>query len=289
MRKIKLYIFLNKYILLPIFGTKKLLKFFFKLKKGQKLDFNELETFNQKIQKRKLEENNDFFILCADKDKVREYVSKKIGEKYLIPMYFSKSKIEKKDLELLPNSFILKTNNASKTNIIVFDKEKENISSLVKTMNKYVKLKFGYAMLELFYNNIQPKVVAEKLLLGEDGNVPYDYKFHYFYNGGKEKIFVQVDYDRCSNHGRNIYNENWELQPFTLGFESDQREVDKPEKFGEMIEVVKKLANKLNYVRVDLYYVDKNIYFGELTFTHGGGYEDFYPEEYDLILGEYWK
>jgi hypothetical protein len=39
-------------------------------------------------------------------------------------------------------------------------------------------------------------------------------------------------------------------------------------------------------VRVDLYVVDSHIYFGELTFTPGGGNEPFNPVESDYMLGK---
>ena len=56
-----------------------------------------------------------------------------------------------------------------------------------------------------------------------------------------------------------------------------------------MIEVVKKLAEDFDYVRVDLYNLNGKIYFGELTFTHGAALEKFYPNKYDKQWGNYWK
>lgn len=45
--------------------------------------------------------------------------------------------------------------------------------------------------------------------------------------------------------------------------------------FPEMIEVVRKLARQFQFVRVDLYMANNNIYFGELTFTDGAGSDPF--------------
>lgn len=42
-------------------------------------------------------------------------------------------------------------------------------------------------------------------------------------------------------------------------------------------------------VRVDLYNVDGKIYFGEMTFTNGNGFDKIVPDEYDEILGSLWK
>lgn len=43
--------------------------------------------------------------------------------------------------------------------------------------------------------------------------------------------------------------------------------VDKPVNYGEMLEVVRKLAAGFEFVRVDLYSVGRRIVFGEMTFT----------------------
>lgn len=289
LNKIKIYITVNKYILIPIFGKETLAKMFYKFKTKEKLNLRSPIKYNEKIQSRKLDENNTEYIKCADKFLVRDVVKKRIGEEYLIKNYFAKEKITVEDLKELPNSFVLKTNNASQTNIIVFDKTEENLNDLVKKMNSYVKLEYGYAMLELFYNNIKPLIIAEELLVGEDGQVPYDYKFHCFKENNDFKIYIQVDYDRFQNHQRNMYNEDWKLLDFTIGFKTEQREVEKPEKLKEMIELTKKMSNKYNYSRVDFYLCNGDIYFGEITFTHGSGYERFTPDEMNIKFGELWK
>ena len=54
---------------------------------------------------------------------------------------------------------------------------------------------------------------------------------------------------------------------------------------------MKKIASKLSagvpHLRVDLYEVDGQIYFGELTFSHWGGFVPFEPSEWDDILGSW--
>ena len=63
------------------------------------------------------------------------------------------------------------------------------------------------------------------------------------------------------------------------------RNVKKPKKLKGMIEIAKILSRDFNYVRVDLYNIEDKIYFGELTFSHGSGFETFFPEKYDRIYG----
>lgn len=56
-----------------------------------------------------------------------------------------------------------------------------------------------------------------------------------------------------------------------------------------MLEIAKKLSENFEYVRVDLYNLEENIYFGELTFCDGNGLAKFSPEEWDYKFGEFWE
>jgi hypothetical protein len=272
-------------ICLKILGLKNSLRLFYFLKSGHIVSFKNPQRFNEKIQARKSNYQEPLFSLCADKYAVRKYVSNKIGDKYLIPLLYVGDKITKKDVEKLPNAFVMKTNNASKTNIIVRDKSKEDIELILNKINKYLKSKFWYRSFEMFYSGIKPKVIVEKLLLTKDGSIPNDYKFHVFKNG---PTIIQVDLDRMTDHKRAFYNEAWEELDYTLGFKRNTKKVVKPINLKEMIGVAKKLAENFSYVRVDLYNIDGQIYFGELTFTHGSGFEKFTPDNIDYEWGKYW-
>ena len=53
-----------------------------------------------------------------------------------------------------------------------------------------------------------------------------------------------------------------------------------------MIKLVENLAQPFVYVRVDMYDFEDEIYFGEITFHHGSGYERLDPMEWDYKLGD---
>ena len=57
----------------------------------------------------------------------------------------------------------------------------------------------------------------------------------------------------------------------------------------ELLDLVLKLAEGIDFVRVDLYNVKGKIYFGEMTFTPGAGRFQFSPEVWDQRLGEWWR
>ena len=64
-------------------------------------------------------------------------------------------------------------------------------------------------------------------------------------------------------------------------------EVQKPENYERMQEIAAKLSEPFPVCRVDLYNLDGKIYFGEMTFYHGGCCQEITPEQWDLKLGSW--
>lgn len=256
-------------------------RMFFK-KHGYSLDWNILETYSEKMQYEKLYNVYSQKIELTDKIAVRKYVKEKIGEDYLIPIIGIWEDEKSIAFKTLPNEFVLKTNNASGTNIIVTDKSKIKEKNIKKTIKQWLRLKFAYIYFEMHYSKIKPMVYAEKLI-GHGENVK-DYKFLCF--AGKP-YYCWVDTDRFSKHKRTVYDLNWQYVPVTIGpFKNDV--VDKPINFDKMIELVTILCKGFQHVRIDLYNVEGKIYFGEMTFTSGAGFEKITPKEFDKHLGELW-
>ena len=137
------------------------------------------------------------------------------------------------------------------------------------------------AGLELQYRGIEPKIIAEKYMADSKGELN-DYKIICF-NG--EPKFVWVDCGRYSEHTKNIYDLNWNLQPFMMTYPVSKNKIPKPQNLDKMIELAKKLCKDFAFVRVDFYNVDGKIYFGEMTFTSMSGTDKFKPEKYDLEMG----
>lgn len=241
------------------------------------------EYFGEKIQWLKLYGNLEKYNDYVDKYKVREFVKNTIGEKYLIPLLGVYDKIEEIDYGILPNQFVLKLNHGSGYNIIVKEKNKENITNINKKLNKWIKEDYYKIKKEYQYKNVIKKIVCEEYINDSKGEL-LDYKFFCF---DGEPEFVKVDFDRFQNHKANFYDNNWKLLNLQeTGFENNKNEVDKPKKFNEMLEIARKLSSEFKFVRVDLYNVDEKIYFGELTFTPASGKNSFTPLEKDKEIAE---
>lgn len=257
------------------------------LQTGKKLNIRNPKTYNEKIQWYKLYHRDDRMTICADKIKVREYViSKKLNE-ILIPIYGTYYSISELNINSLPKSFVLKANNDSGSNIIVKDIKFHNTKKIKRKAKEW--LKFGGVSYgrEWAYYGIKPGIICEKYLDDPNSELGLlDYKFFCF--RGRPQV-VQVDFLRETNHKRNIYDLNWSLIDSRITYENYCGEVKKPANFDRMIEIASILSRDFPHARVDLYNINGKIYFGEITFYHGSGYEKFYPEEFGNVMGEFWK
>ncbi|MBA5730177.1 glycosyltransferase [Aerococcaceae bacterium INB8] len=254
---------------------------------GKNLDWSKLETYNEKMQWSKINNDVPFKTILSDKYKVRAWVKTAIGEEYLIPILGVWDNYKEIDFDYLPNKFVLKTNNASGSNLIVKDKKNFNSFRAKLFFDMWLSVNFAYLNgFQMQYKRIEPKIIAESFIADSNGELN-DFKFLCF--DGKP-YYCWVDFDRFEDHKRNVYDMDWNLQPWNQhNYSNTDFTIEKPKNFELMKDLVKRLSAGLGQVRVDLYNVDGKIYFGEMTFTNGNGFELIKPDEYNLKLGQLWS
>ncbi len=254
---------------------------------GHKPNLETPETFTEKIQWMKFNQSTEIKGLLSDKYEAPKYAAEKYPDIKIIPQLGVWDKAEDIDFDKLPAQFVLKCNHGSAMNIIVKDKSKLNISKTRKKLNDWLKVDFDMVngMYENHYKFINRKIIAETYIEEPDGNL-HDYKFHCF--GGEPK-FIEFIGDRLSNthtiHS-SIYTADWKKT--NISFNDDtpyECDFAVPEKLPQMLELAKQMAKDFNYVRVDFYYIQNEIYFGELTFTPDSGMIKFNPEKTDKEWG----
>ena len=256
---------------------------------GRPIDWHNIRSYNEKLQWEKLFHNDPLKSQLTDKYLVREWVEKKIGKQFLIPLIAVWNDANEIDFDHLPDSFVLKTNCASGDVIIVKNKNtltKKDIIRIKSKLNFYLNYDWGYQTYELHYSQIKPLIVCEELLPTDDTDVP-DYKFTCF---DGQPFCCRVDIGRYHNHRRNTYDLEWNLMPWNAGlYMNTDYDFPKPQNFEMMIEFARTLSQGFHQVRVDFYNIEGKIYFGEMTFTSGSGLEPIFPVEMDYKLGEMWQ
>ncbi|ALS31794.1 hypothetical protein PTRA_a0436 [Pseudoalteromonas translucida KMM 520] len=251
-------------------------------------NFKTPRSFNEKIALRKLNPL-PIYTELSDKYLVRKFVEKTIGPEYLIPLYKVVDRLCLEDLRDLPSNYVIKSNHASGSEhiTIVNEESKLNKIDIVNKFKNSLLQPYGLNSAELHYKEIKRKVIIEKFI-SDNGKVPVDYKFHVFNKKGKTKWFLQIDIDRQINHKRVLLDDELKQVEFDIQHKSFAWEPIYNKEIFQMAELAKKLSSNFNYCRVDFYLVNGDIFFGEMTFTHGGGCEVFYPKAADFIFGDHW-
>lgn len=247
-------------------------------------DLESPETFNEKIMHSKIYSMPHNASLLADKYAVRDFVKTRIGENILNKLYFAGDNPDDIAFETLPDKFVIKTTHSSGGIFIIRDKNQENLTKLLQKLRKSLNKNFGFITNEPWYLEIQPRVIVEELMEDDVHGIPYDYKFFCFHG---KCHYIQVDQDRFESHRRSFHAPDWTHQDFGLLFPKG-KDTQKPSNLDEMIEVAEKLSADYPFARIDLYSVNGQTRFGEITFAPGAGWEPFNPAEKDLELGSLW-
>lgn len=242
------------------------------------------QNFNEKMTNLKLSyKSNELISKCSDKYEVREYVKSKGLENILNELYFVCDNVDEIDFEKLPNKFALKCTHGCAYNVICENKETLNTEETKKKLRSYLKEKYGLATQELHYLNINPRIICEKFLQGENGKLPIDYKI-YCINGNAEGILV------CSERKEklkiNFYDINWNELMYIKDKYRNKNKIEKPENLEQMIKYAEILSRDFKFVRVDLYNDNGKIIFGELTFTPACCCAPYYSSIGNKMLGE---
>lgn len=284
--KLPLKLLLNK--LAPYMSDRLFLKVSFFIRTGKRLNLNDPQTFNEKLQWLKLYNRNPEYSRMVDKYEAKKYVASIIGDEHIIPTIGVYDSAEEIPWDSLPDKFVIKCTHDSGGVVICKDKNSLNIKRVKEKLSKGLKRSYFYQNREWPYKNVKPRIICEEYMVDESGYELKDYKFFCF--NGVVKC-LKVDFDRNIDHHANYYDVNWKL--LGLGenkFPPDYtRTISKPETLLEMISFAEQLSKDFPFVRVDFYSIMNRVYFGEITFFPSSGMGLFTSNEWDCILGSWIK
>ena len=259
----------------------------FQEKLGRAINWDNPQTFNEKLQWLKLYYHNPLMTQCSDKLAVRDYIAQRIGEEYLVPALGVYSDPDEIDFDALPDRFVLKVNWGSGQNIICKDKSTLDIEEAKSKLKQWMQPQSNiyYLFLEWGYKNIQPKIICEQYIENDSSNHDiYDYKFFCF-NG--KVAYIMFLAERQFGLKMAFYDTQWEKQDFVYNYPMNEKNVPVPDNLSEMIHAAETLAKEFPVVRVDFFRMnDGKLYAGEMTFYSAAGYCKWNPPEWDLKLGQ---
>lgn len=276
-------IFFNRIKPVSFIPDKIIILFDYLLYFGKFPDLKNPTTFDEKIQWLKLYGDLEDLHKFVDKYEVRSYVEKTVGADHLVPLHGIFDNPEKIDFNELPDRYVLKMSHGSGYNIIIENNINADHKAIVEQLNEWMGENYYNKSRERQYLHCKPKILCEKYLKDDSGGL-LDYKF-FCYNGVPR--FVGVDYDRFSNHQRNYYDMNWNKLPVEIDYQNFVHNMEKPQCFDAMKRIAGDLSKEFLFVRVDMYLVDNEIIFSELTFTPANGLQRFVPYDYEYEFGKY--
>jgi len=222
---------------------------------------------------------NEFHTYITDKIYVKDYISKKIGEQFIIPtlgLYDRNNISELKDYVVNKNIIIKPTHLSGQTLIPKVDSIIGKKQFLL--IQNWLNMNHYFYKRERNYKNLTPRVVVEPLLNDLENII--DYKF--FCYKGKAK-FIEVFHSRNKGVKKITLDLNWNKIPTTSIIDKKMlSEIipKKPKFLKYMVEIASKISKEFNSVRVDILANENNFYICELTLVHDySGY--FYPKKKD--------
>jgi hypothetical protein len=287
----------------------------FRAKSTLKKSANNPDTFDKKIRYKMAYDRNELLTIFADKVVVREYVSTRIGQKYLASVYaiLDQDGLDDFNPDILPNNFVIKANHGSGGVIIISESADKSASLPTKNikdfswerylihpnnvdwrtikliLKKWLSMNYYWRLNHLpewAYKDIQPKIIFEEFIGNGIGELN-DYRF-YTFDGKCEFISSGLPFYKRQELKPNFYTLDWNKISVRGIYPNYEGILPRPSSLDEMISVADSLANGTDHVRVDLYNYDGRVVFGEMTNYHAAGCERFIPESFNFEFGKSW-
>lgn len=270
----------------PILPAKLFLLLMHRIKFGYWMNFNDPQTYSEKLQWQKLYDRRPDYVTMVDKYEAKTYVANIIGEEYIIPTIGVWNDPEEIDWDALPMQFVLKCTHDSGGLVICKDKSKLDIRAAKKKLQRSLKTNYYNIAKEWPYKCVPRRIIAEQYMEDTETKELRDYKFFCF-NGVPKALFIATDRQNRKEPYFDFFDMEFNHLDIRHGHPNAPVLPEKPQNFELMKELAAKLSKGYPQLRVDLYEVNGKVYFGELTLFHHSALVRFEPQKWDEIFGSW--
>lgn len=258
-----------------------------KSRMGREPNLSSPVRFSDKVLARIVGPSDPIYPAIGYKHLVPAFVKNAVGERVRIPKRLLVTPwLEPHHIDMLPDAFVLKSSYGAGINKVVTDKATVNWAETCQHFNSKVKT-IHNARRETGQWNC---IIAEEYI-GEGGrHTPDDLKVHCFHKtDGTFDYLLQVDTGRLVDYKQSLYDANGTRLPFMYcGRTRHVSEPALPENLERIIGIARDLSQGFDYLRVDLYSVRGEVWFGELTPFHMGAQFTFDDPTADAWIGAKW-
>ncbi len=225
---------------------------------------------NDKYAWRKIFDRNPLFTELSDKLKAKDYVLRTCPDVQVAKTLWSGHDAADIPDEVLKRDVVVKTNNASGRNIHVVAGRNVR-ADLNRQANGWLRAPFGRRHAEWGYAGVEPELFVEEMLFDAGKPLANEYKF-YVAGGRITYVFARQTAPDGNGQIDGALDADGQVHAgwSDCGVLSEQFRT--PAEFDRLSAAALQLAGELDFVRCDLYLVDGEVYFSEMTFYSAGGY-----------------
>lgn len=250
---------------------------------GRSGNFTHPRTLGEKLNWRILNDRRPLLVPACDKLQMKEMARERVSDpqRLRIPeTWWTGTDVDDIPEELLGREAVLKPNDGSGE--VVFlpaprDEVREKTRGWLTGEQSERLGEWGYGQAE------HVMLLEEKIPV--DGDLP-DYKFSVF---DGRVLSMEVHTDRFGKHRCTYFDENAKRLDVETSYLPSSDDIALPPEVDTLYELAAELGAGWDYIRVDLYLVDGQVWFGEFTPYPQGGLGKYLPASYDRWLGDQWQ
>lgn len=244
-------------------------------------------AFSEKVNWRIVYDRRELLAVTCDKLAMKEFALARVPSLRVPATLWTGRDVRSAAGLDLPPRWVLKPNH--RFGLVHFGRDAAIPAELVPVVAGWLEETQASQAGEWAYSRARRLLLIEEFV-GRGGQVPVDYKFFVF--DGVPHL-VQVDTGRYDSHledghRQRLYTPDWTPLPYTMNYPVGPVE-DPPSSYQRMLDVAAALGEGYDFLRVDLYDLDGEVAFGEITPYPSGGRAVRFPREADEALGQHWR
>lgn len=243
--------------------------------------------FNEHLIHRILYDRDPRLKIVCDKIAVRDFIRERVGDAFVVPLLGVWSDAREIRWDELPDRFVLKPNHSSGQVALVHDERDRDPKALATQVTQWLRRDYFDSALEWGYRGLPRRVLAEPLLVGDDGGVVIEAVAMTF--GGKVAAIRLFTGAKGSPDRRdNWFDRNSVRLPFySLKYRLGDY-VIAPEMTARIIAAAEAVSAGFSHLRVDFYVTRDGLRIGELTPYCGAGLVPWNRRGCDNVFGRLW-
>ena len=251
---------------------------------GLKLNLDNPQRFNEKLNWLKLYYRKPVFTTMVDKYAVKDYLKPIIGERHIVPLLGVWNHFDEIDFDRLPAKFVLKTTHGSGGIFICRDKKTFDYKEAKRRLDRALGRNYYYSSREWPYKDVIPRIIAEEYM--QDGDTLNLNVYKVFCFSGEPALIQTIQNDKTKDETIDYFDTSWNLQELRQNFPNSKHPLSKPKTLDEILRLSRLCSKGFPFLRTDWYEINGEVYFSEFTFFTDAGYQPFYPDEWDIKLGK---